>query len=216
MIGKKLAHYEVIRHLGTGGMGEVYQATDLKLGRSVAIKVLPESFSHDLDRVARFAREARVLASLNHPNVAQIYGIEQSGETRCIVMELVEGETLQARLRRGPIPVDESMTIAKQIAEALEAAHEQGVIHRDLKPGNVMLTADGKVKVLDFGLARAYDTNPSSGEFVRFPDNDRHGADKCRRHSRNGCVYEPRAGARQGRGQARGHLGVRNACTTRC
>jgi Tol biopolymer transport system component len=169
MIGKKLAHYEVIRHLGTGGMGEVYEATDLKLGRNVAIKVLPEGFSHDLERVTRFAREARVLASLNHPNVAQIYGIEQSGETRCIVMELVAGETLQARLRRGPIPVEESLTIAKQIAEALEAAHEQGVIHRDLKPGNVMLTTDGKVKVLDFGLAKAYDTNPSSASLADSP-----------------------------------------------
>ena len=147
----------------------MYQATDLKLGRSVAIKVLPGGFSHDSDRVARFSREARLLASLNHPNVAQIYGIEQSGEIRCIVMELVEGETLQARLRRGPIPVDECLTIAKQIAEALEAAHEQGVIHRDLKPGNVMLTADGKVKVLDFGLARAYDTNPSSASLSDSP-----------------------------------------------
>jgi serine/threonine protein kinase/roadblock/LC7 domain-containing protein len=162
MIGTKLAHYEIIRHLGTGGMGEVYQATDSKLGRSVAIKLLPAAFASDPDRLSRFRREAQLLASLNHPNIAHIYGLEESGHTRCIVMELIEGETLQARIKNGPIPVDEAVTIAKQIAEALEAAHEKGVIHRDLKPGNVMLTGDGRVKVLDFGLAKAYDANPVS------------------------------------------------------
>src|SRR5947207_3038924 len=156
MIGTKLAHYEITSHLGTGGMGEVYQATDTKLGRSVAIKLLPEEFTHDSDRLSRFRREAQLLASLNHPNIAQIYGLEESGDTRCIVMELIDGETLQARIKKGPIPVDEAVVIAKQIAEALEAAHEKGVIHRDLKPGNVMLTSDEKVKVLDFGLAKAY------------------------------------------------------------
>src|ERR1700704_3324903 len=155
MIGTKLAHYEITSHLGTGGMGEVYQATDSKLGRSVAIKLLPAAFASDPDRLSRFRREAQVLASLNHPNIAHIYGLEESGETRCIVMEPVEGETLQARIQRGPIPVDEALKIAKQIAEALEAAHEKGVIHRDLKPGNVMITGEGKVKVLDFGLAKA-------------------------------------------------------------
>ena len=144
MIGTKLAHYEITSHLGTGGMGEVYQATDSKLGRSVAIKLLPAAFASDPDRLSRFRREAQLLASLNHPNIAHIYGLEESGETRCIVMELVEGETLQARIKKGPIPVDEALTIAKQIAEALEAAHEKGVIHRDLKPGNVMLTSDGQ------------------------------------------------------------------------
>jgi Tol biopolymer transport system component len=154
MIGTRLAHYEITSHLGTGGMGEVYQATDLKLGRSVAIKLLPTAFASDQERLSRFRREAQVLASLNHPNIAQIYGLEESGDTRCIVMELVEGETLQTRIKRGPLPADEAVTIAKQIAEALEAAHEKGVVHRDLKPGNVMLTADGRVKVLDFGLAK--------------------------------------------------------------
>src|SRR5215475_10165138 len=148
MIGTKLAHYEIISHLGTGGMGEVYQATDSKLGRSVAIKFLPEAFSHDSDRVTRFEREARVLASLNHPHIASIYGLEESGERKYLVMELVGGETLAERIKRGPIPVDESLGIAKQICEALEAAHEKGIIHRDLKPANVKLPP-GKVKVLD-------------------------------------------------------------------
>jgi serine/threonine-protein kinase len=143
-------------------MGDVYQATDTKLSRSVAIKLLPAAFASDAERLSRFAREAQTLASLNHPNIAQIYGIEESGETRCIVMELVQGETLQARIQRGAIPVNETLKIAKQIAEALEAAHDRGIIHRDLKPGNVMLTEDGKIKVLDFGLAKAYNDSPSS------------------------------------------------------
>src|SRR5215471_17153702 len=138
MIGNKLAHYEITSHLGTGGMGDVYQATDLKLGRCVAIELLPAAFASDPERLSRFRREAQVLASLNHPNIAHIYGLEEFAETRCIVMELVEGETLQARIQRGAIPVDEALAIAKQIADALEAAHETGVVHRDLKPGNVM------------------------------------------------------------------------------
>ena len=136
MIGTKLAHYEITCHLGSGGMGDVYQASDSKLGRSVAIKLLPEAFSHDKDRSARFEREARVLASLNHPHIAAIYGLEESGGRKFLVMELVEGQTLAERIKRGPIPVDEALAIAKQIAEALEAAHEKGIIHRDLKPGN--------------------------------------------------------------------------------
>src|SRR5213594_1775001 len=140
MIGTRLAHFEITAHLGTGGMGEVYQATDTKLGRSVAIKLLPEAFARDADRVARLEREARVLASLNHPHIAAIHGFDESNGRTFIVMELVEGETLQERLKRGPIPLDEALPIAKQIAEALEAAHERGIIHRDLKPGNVMLT----------------------------------------------------------------------------
>src|ERR1051326_1710324 len=136
MIGTRLGHYEITSHLGSGGMGEVYRATDSRLGRSVAIKVLPAAFASDPDRLSRFRREAQVLASLNHSNIAHVYGLEESGDTRCIVMELIEGETLQARIRRGPIPMDEALAIAKQIAEALETAHERGVIHRDLKPGN--------------------------------------------------------------------------------
>src|SRR5207342_1341360 len=136
MIGTKLAHYEITSHLGTGGMGEVYQATDSKLGRSVAIKLLPEGFTHDTDRATRFEREARVLASLNHPNIAAIHGIEESGGRKFLVMELVPGETLAERIQGGPIPVDEALRIAAKIAEALEAAHEIGIIHRDLKPAN--------------------------------------------------------------------------------
>jgi Tol biopolymer transport system component len=169
MIGTKLGHYEITSHLGTGGMGEVYQATDSKLGRSVAIKLLPEAFTHDADRTARFEREARVLASLNHPNIAAIYGVEESGGRKFLVMELVSGETLAEKIKRGVIPLEEALGIALQITEALEAAHEKGVVHRDLKPGNVMLTSDGRVKVLDFGLAKAYDTNPSSATLSNSP-----------------------------------------------
>ncbi len=155
MIGTTLAHYEVTSELGKGGMGEVYQATDTKLGRQVAIKTLPEEFAKDEERLARFEREAKLLASLNHPNIAAIYGLEEQDSTRFLVLELVEGDTLADRLKRGAIPVEESLKLALQIAEALEAAHEKGVIHRDLKPGNIKVTPDGKVKVLDFGLAKA-------------------------------------------------------------
>ena len=162
MIGTKLAHYEITSHLGTGGMGEVYQATDSKLGRSVAIKLLPEAFAQDADRVARFEREARALASLNHPNIAVIHGIEQSGGRTFLVMELAGGETLAERIKRGAIPVREALDIAREIAEGLEAAHEKGIIHRDLKPANVKIAADGKVKILDFGLAKAYPLEPAS------------------------------------------------------
>ena len=141
-------------------MGQVYQATDTKLNRQVALKILPEAFAEDPDRLARFQREAQVLASLNHPGIAAIYGIEESDDTRALVLELVEGPTLADRVAQGPIPVDEALPIAKQIAEALEAAHEQGVIHRDLKPANIKIRPDGTVKVLDFGLAKALDTAP--------------------------------------------------------
>src|SRR5215471_15532582 len=137
-------------------MGVVYRAHDTKLGRDVAIKALPDAFANNSDRLQRFQREAQVLASLNHPNIAHIYGLEESEKTRCIVMELVEGETLQERVKRGPVPIDEALPIAKQIAEALKAAHERGILHRDLKPANIKLTPDGKVKVLDFGLAKAF------------------------------------------------------------
>jgi hypothetical protein len=162
MIGTRLNHYEIQSHLGTGGMGEVYQAVDSKLGRSVAIKLLPEALTHDADRVARFEREARVLASLNHPNIAGIYGVEESGSRKFLVMELVAGDTLADRIKRGPIALEETLNIAKQIAEALEVAHEKGIIHRDLKPANVKITPTGKVKVLDFGLAKVSD-NESPG-----------------------------------------------------
>jgi serine/threonine-protein kinase len=155
--GTRIGPYEITSPLGEGGMGVVYRAHDTKLGRDVAIKALPDAFANDADRLQWFQREAQVLASLNHPNIAQIYGLEESDKTRCIVMELVEGETVQERLKRGPIPVEEALQIAKEIAEALETAHERGIIHRDLKPGNVMLTRDGKVKVLDFGLAKGFE-----------------------------------------------------------
>jgi Tol biopolymer transport system component len=164
MIGAKLAHYEITSHLGTGGMGEVYQATDTKLGRGVAIKLLPEAFMHDAERAARFEREARVLASLNHPNIAAIHGIEQSGGRTFLVMELVPGETLAQRIKGGPIPVDEALSIATKIAEALEAAHEKGIVHRDLKPANVKVRDDGTVKVLDFGLAKVANTATTVSE----------------------------------------------------
>ena len=153
--GSRLGVYDVTALIGEGGMGQVYRARDTKLDRDVAIKILPEAFAHDADRLARFQREAKTLASLNHPNIAAIYGLEESGGMTALVMELVDGEDLSQRTARGAIPVDETLPIAKQIAEALEAAHEQGIIHRDLKPANVKLRSDGTVKVLDFGLAKA-------------------------------------------------------------
>src|ERR1700686_1144667 len=155
--GTKLGSYEVVAQIGAGGMGEVYRAHDTKLARDVAIKVLPEAFAHDPERLSRFQREAKMLAALNHPNIAMIYGLEQSNGTSYLVMELVSGETLADRVKReGRLPVEDALAICKQIAEALEAAHEKGIIHRDLKPANVKLTPEGKVKVLDFGLAKAF------------------------------------------------------------
>jgi len=152
--GSKLSFYEVVAPLGAGAMGEVWRARDTRLGREVAIKVLPEHFAEDAERLARFEREARSLAALNHPNVAQIHGVDQVDETFFLVLELVPGESLEERLARGRLPLDEALDVCRQIAEGLEAAHEAGVIHRDLKPANVRLTPDGKVKVLDFGLAK--------------------------------------------------------------
>src|SRR5262245_45849140 len=137
MIGSKFAHYEITGHLGSGGMGEVYQATDSKLGRSVAIKVLPELFARNAERVARMEREARTLALLNHPHIAAIYGLEESGDRKFLVMELAEGEMLSERIARGPIPQGEAFAMTIQIADALEAAHEKGIVHRDLKPANI-------------------------------------------------------------------------------
>src|SRR5262252_9340714 len=153
----RLGPYEIVSAIGSGGMGEVYRARDTKLGRDVAIKVLPESVATDPERLARFHREAQVLASLNHPNIAHIHGYEESNGIHALVMELVEGPTLADRISTGPIPLNEALSIAKQIAEALEAAHDQGVIHRDLKPANIKVRDDGTVKVLDFGLAKLVD-----------------------------------------------------------
>jgi len=162
VIGRTIAHYEIRELLGEGGMGQVFRATDTRLKREVALKILPESFSTDPQRMGRFQREAEVLASLNHPNIAGIHGLEHDGDTHAIAMELVEGETLAARISRGAIPLEETLKIALQIAEALEAAHEKGIIHRDLKPANVIVTPEGTAKVLDFGLAKAMDPEPSS------------------------------------------------------
>jgi serine/threonine protein kinase len=156
MVGKTLGNFTLEAQIGKGGMGEVYKAKDQKLGRDVAIKVLPEEFAKDTDRVARFQREAKLLASLNHPNIAAIHGLEEADGTHFLVLELIEGDTLADRLKRAAIPVEEALKLALQIAEALEAAHDKGVIHRDLKPANIKVTPDGKVKVLDFGLAKAF------------------------------------------------------------
>ena len=169
--GTTLGSYTVTAKIGEGGMGEVYQARDTKLDRDVALKVLPEAFTADPDRLARFEREAKVLASLNHPNIGTIYGLEESedGKFRALVLELIEGPTLADRIAQGPIPVDEALPIATQIADALEAAHEQGVIHRDLKPANVKVRNDGTVKVLDFGLAKAFAPEASGADLSDSP-----------------------------------------------
>src|SRR5262249_14822838 len=168
--GKRLGVYDITAQIGEGAMGLVYRATDTRLKRQVALKVLPDSFANDPDRLARFQREAQVLASLNHPTIAHIHGLEDRGGVRALVMELVEGEDLAQRLTRGPIPIDEALPLAKQIAEALEAAHEQGIIHRDLKPANIKVREDGTVKVLDFGLAKAMDPDPSSSAAAALAD----------------------------------------------
>jgi eukaryotic-like serine/threonine-protein kinase len=167
--GTKLGSYEILSAIGAGGMGEVYEAHDTKLGRNVAIKVLPAAFVNDPEPLARFQREARMLAALNHPNIATIHGLEQSGGTQFLVMELVPGETLADRIKAGPVPVEEALKIAVQIAEALEAAHQKNIIHRDLKPANVKVTPDGKVKVLDFGLAKAFEGDSANDEMNNSP-----------------------------------------------
>jgi Tol biopolymer transport system component len=169
MIGQTISHYRVLDKLGTGGMGEVYRATDSRLGRDVALKVLPAAFAQDAERMARFEREAQLLASLNHPHIAAIYGLEVSSGIRALAMELVEGPTLAERIKGAQIPLEETLSIARQIAEALEYAHERGIIHRDLKPANVKLTPDGKVKVLDFGLAKALEDSPAAADMTSSP-----------------------------------------------
>src|SRR5262245_56290534 len=161
--GSRLGPYEVVSPLGAGGMGEVYRARDSKLNRDVALKILPETFSLDPDRLARFTREAQLLAALNHPHIAAIYGFEETPGAQALVLELVDGPTLAERLRTGPIPIDEALPIARQIAEALDAAHEQAIIHRDLKPANIKVRADGTVQILDFGLAKALEPAVSAG-----------------------------------------------------
>src|SRR6202140_4185392 len=164
--GSRLGPYEIVAPLGAGGMGEVYRARDTKLGRDVALKILPDAFAADPERLARFQREAQVLASLNKPPIGAIYGLEESRGVSGLVLELVEGPTLADRIAHGAVPLDEALAIARQIAEALEAAHEQGVIHRDLKPANIKVRPDGTVKVLDFGLAKALDPTTASSPNV--------------------------------------------------
>ena len=220
-VGSRVGPYEVTALLGEGGMGKVWRAHHTALKRDDALKVLPDAFASDPDRLARFRREAQVLASLNHPNIAHVHGLEQSDPSagsgqagvQALIMELVEGPTLADRIAQGPIPVDEALPIAKQIAEALEAAHEQGIIHRDLKPANIKLRPDGTVKVLDFGLAKALEPG-SAGTRVRTRNRVAHHyvarVDDGRRHAaRHGCLHESRAGAWQAGRQTRRHLGVR-------
>ncbi|MGH6629795.1 MAG: serine/threonine-protein kinase, partial [Burkholderiales bacterium] len=160
--GTRLGIYEILGAIGAGGMGEVYRARDTRLGRDVAIKVLPESFQQDGERLARFEREAQLLASVNHPNIAAIHGLEESSGTLHLVLELVPGETLAQKLLRGRLSLEEALSICRQVAEALAAAHEKGIIHRDLKPANIKVTPDGIVKVLDFGLAKSQVATSSS------------------------------------------------------
>jgi serine/threonine protein kinase len=162
--GGRLGSYEIVSALGAGGMGEVYRARDAKLGRDVALKILPDTFATDPDRLARFQREAKTLASLNHPNIGGIHGLEDAGEVTALVLELVDGPTLADRIAQGPIPLDEALPIARQIADALSAAHEQGIVHRDLKPANIKVRPDGTVKVLDFGLAKAIEGEGGAGK----------------------------------------------------
>ena len=208
LVGRSLLHYRVKEKIGQGGMGEVYRAHDSHLKRDVAIKVLPDIFSGDPERLARFDREARLLASLNHPNIAAIHGLEEFSGKHFLILELVEGETLAQRIAKGPLPIDEALDVCRQIAEGLEAAHEKGIIHRDLKPANVKITPEGKVKVLDFGLAKAFQGETATADRKPFPD--AHGSDDAsRRDPGHGGLHESRAGQRQGSGQAGRHLGLR-------
>src|SRR4051794_5088031 len=167
--GTRVGAYEIVGALGAGGMGEVYRARDLKLARDVALKTLPASFSTDPQRLGRLHREAQLLAALSHPHIATIYGLEEIGGTSVLAMELVEGDSIADRLRGGPIPVDEALRIAQQIGQALSSAHDKGIIHRDLKPANVMLTPQGAVKVLDFGLAKILDPEPAGASVTLSP-----------------------------------------------
>lgn len=169
MFPQRLAHYEITEKIGAGGMGEVYRALDSKLGRDVALKILPDGFANDEERLARFEREAKLLASLSHPSIGSIFGLENAGGYRFLVLEIVEGEDLSERLRRGRIPVEDAITIAKQVADALEAAHDQGIIHRDLKPSNIKVDPNGKVKVLDFGLGKAIEGERASQDLSHSP-----------------------------------------------
>ena len=215
--GTRLGPYKILSALGTGGMGEVYRARDTKLDRDVALKILPEEFAGDPGRLARFEREAKTLAALNHPHIAHIHGVEESDGVRALVLEFVDGPTLADRIAQGPITIDEALPIARQIAEALEAAHEQGIIHRDLKPANIKIRTDGTVKVLDFGLAKALDpTSPGTADVDRIADHHLTGGDDRRRRDPwDGGLHEPRASARQGDRQAAPTSGRSAVCCLR-
>ena len=199
--------YEIVGLLGAGGMGEVYRARDTKLGRDVALKILLPPFSADADRVTRFGREARLLAALNHQHIGAIYGFEDTGSVPALVLELVEGDTLDTRVRRNPLPVREALGIALQIADALDAAHGAAIIHRDLKPSNIKITPDGVVKVLDFGLAKAREVERPDPRLAMSTVTA--ARNRGRGDSRHRRIYEPRAGERSASRQAHGHLGLR-------
>ena len=208
LIGQQLGSYRIQSLLGAGAMGEVYRARDTKLGREVAIKVLPRAFTSDPERVRRFEREARVLAALNHPHITVIHGFEEASGMRGLVMELVEGETLADMVARGPMPIADALSIARQIAEALEAAHEHGIVHRDLKPANIKITVQGVVKVLDFGLAKAVSGDGGGADLsqattIEFESTRR------RPDRRHRSLYGPGAGAWKTDRQARRYLGLR-------
>jgi len=196
--GVRLGPYEVHSRIGAGGKGEVWKARDIKLNRDVALKVLPEALTLDAERVARLTREAQVLASLNHSNIASIYGFEDGGAAHALVLEFIDGPTLADRIAAGPLPLDEALPIARQVADALETAHEHGVIHRDLKPANIKVRPDGTVKVLDFGLAKALEVAPGSGVAPALSLSNHYvtSHDSRRRCSWHGRLHESGAGAR--------------------
>ena len=213
--GTRVGSYEVIAILGEGGMGKVWRARHLALKRDDALKMLPDAFVANPERLARFEREAQVLASLNHPNIAHVYGLEATAGTRALVMELVEGETLADRIVRGRIPIDESLAIARQIADALDAAHAHGIIHRDLKPANISLRPDGIVKVLDFGLAKVIEPAVVSGNVTMSP------TITSPAMTTPGVILEPprtwpRSRRRASRWTSAPTCGALAACSTRC
>ena len=206
--GAHLGNYEILSKIGEGGMGEVYRGRDTRLKREVALKTLPDSLKRDPDRIARFEREAQTLAALNHPNIAIIHGVEDTGSDQALVMELVEGSTLAELLAGGGLPADDARNIALQIADALEAAHEQGVIHRDLKPANIKIRPDGTVKVLDFGLAKIFAAREADNQaqLANSPTHHRAEDDQRRWDPRDSRLHESGAGAWTCRGQTGGHL----------
>ena len=215
--GTRLGAFEVVAAIGAGGMGEVYRARDTKLQRDVALKILPDSLADDADRLARFEREATTLASLNHPNIAHVYGIEDSGATRALVMELVDGEDLAQRVARRALRLEDALPIARQIAEALAAAHQAGIVHRDLKPANIRIRPDGDVKVLDFGLARPRPPWQDAKASIRRRGHDHlAGHDAGRGDSRHGRIYGARAGQRAELSIAARTSGRSDAWSSRC